>query len=260
MYNRPGLHAERGFRYAMGPREPVYPEDSPQKTTAGGGLSGRGCGRLAAEYGSRRRSSALRNPLRRCVERRGHRIPPSEINFRANIDALKRSGVTEILSLSAVGSLREDLLRGRQRLEFILEDDFVPIFTPPWNRCNANTLQMLKKLDYAAVSRHHGSKPLSPGGLPDFYVNVDLHTRKEPSAAAGWNNLLREFEQAITSRLCGIMIHHQMMNDAAFDFLEILLKALISHKNIKCVNFKDLADLKLRRTSKIEWGFRDLGI
>ena len=43
---------------------------------------------------------------------RGHRIPPSEINFRANIDALKRAGVTEIISLSAVGSLREDLPPG----------------------------------------------------------------------------------------------------------------------------------------------------
>ena len=40
---------------------------------------------------------------------RGHRIPPSEINFRANIDALKRAGVTDVLSMSAVGSLREPL-------------------------------------------------------------------------------------------------------------------------------------------------------
>jgi len=43
---------------------------------------------------------------------RGHRIPPTEINFRANIDALKRAGVTDILSLSAVGSLRPDLPPG----------------------------------------------------------------------------------------------------------------------------------------------------
>ena len=35
---------------------------------------------------------------------RGHRIPPSELNFRANIDALKRAGVTEIVSVSACGS------------------------------------------------------------------------------------------------------------------------------------------------------------
>ena len=52
---------------------------------------------------------------------RGHRVPPSELNFRANIDALKRAGVTEILSLSAVGSLREDLPPGA----FVLVDQFI---------------------------------------------------------------------------------------------------------------------------------------
>ncbi|MDC0713114.1 S-methyl-5'-thioadenosine phosphorylase [Stigmatella sp. ncwal1] len=52
---------------------------------------------------------------------RGHRIPPSELNFRANIDALKRSGVTDILSLSAVGSLREDLPPGT----FVVVDQFI---------------------------------------------------------------------------------------------------------------------------------------
>ena len=52
---------------------------------------------------------------------RGHRIPPSEINYRANIDALKRSGVTEILSLSAVGSLREELSPGT----FVIVDQFI---------------------------------------------------------------------------------------------------------------------------------------
>ncbi|HEX7005536.1 MAG TPA: S-methyl-5'-thioadenosine phosphorylase [Alphaproteobacteria bacterium] len=52
---------------------------------------------------------------------RGHRIPPSEINFRANIDALKRSGVTEIISVSAVGSLRDELSPGT----FVLVDQFI---------------------------------------------------------------------------------------------------------------------------------------
>ncbi|AQS87140.1 5'-methylthioadenosine phosphorylase [Neoasaia chiangmaiensis NBRC 101099] len=52
---------------------------------------------------------------------RGHPIPPSELNFRANIDALKRSGVTDILSLSAVGSLRDDLPPG----SFVLVDQFI---------------------------------------------------------------------------------------------------------------------------------------
>ena len=52
---------------------------------------------------------------------RGHRIPPSEINYRANIDVLKRAGVTDILSVSAVGSLREDLTPGT----FVIVDQFI---------------------------------------------------------------------------------------------------------------------------------------
>ncbi|ATB29610.1 S-methyl-5'-thioadenosine phosphorylase [Melittangium boletus] len=52
---------------------------------------------------------------------RGHRVPPSEINFRANIDALKRAGVTDVLSVSAVGSLREDLPPGT----FVVVDQFI---------------------------------------------------------------------------------------------------------------------------------------
>jgi 5'-methylthioadenosine phosphorylase len=52
---------------------------------------------------------------------RGHRVPPTELNFRANIDALKRSGVTEIISVSAVGSLREDLPPGT----FVVVDQFI---------------------------------------------------------------------------------------------------------------------------------------
>jgi 5'-methylthioadenosine phosphorylase len=52
---------------------------------------------------------------------RGHRIPPSEINFRANIDALKRLGVTDVVSVSAVGSLREHLHPGM----FVIVDQFI---------------------------------------------------------------------------------------------------------------------------------------
>jgi len=52
---------------------------------------------------------------------RGHRIPPSELNFRANIDALKRSGCTDILAISSIGSLREELAPGR----FVVVDQFI---------------------------------------------------------------------------------------------------------------------------------------
>ena len=52
---------------------------------------------------------------------RGHKIPPSHVNYRANIDCLKRAGVTELISVSAVGSLREELAPGA----FVIVDQFI---------------------------------------------------------------------------------------------------------------------------------------
>jgi 5'-methylthioadenosine phosphorylase len=52
---------------------------------------------------------------------RGHRIPPSHINYRANIDALKRAGCTDLVAISAIGSLQEELAPGR----FVVVDQFI---------------------------------------------------------------------------------------------------------------------------------------
>jgi 5'-methylthioadenosine phosphorylase len=51
----------------------------------------------------------------------GHRLSPSDINYRANIDVLKRAGVTDLVSLSACGSFKEELPPG----SFVLVDQFV---------------------------------------------------------------------------------------------------------------------------------------
>ena len=52
---------------------------------------------------------------------RGHKINPTNINFRANIDSMKQLGVTDIISVSAVGSLKEDLNPGK----FVIVDQFI---------------------------------------------------------------------------------------------------------------------------------------
>ena len=52
---------------------------------------------------------------------RGHKISPTNINFRANIDAMKQMGVTDIISVSAVGSLKENLSPGT----FVIVDQFI---------------------------------------------------------------------------------------------------------------------------------------
>jgi 5'-methylthioadenosine phosphorylase len=52
---------------------------------------------------------------------RGHRLGPTQLNYRANIDVMKRCGVTDILSLSACGSLKEEMAPG----DFVIVDQFI---------------------------------------------------------------------------------------------------------------------------------------
>jgi 5'-methylthioadenosine phosphorylase len=52
---------------------------------------------------------------------RGHRLGPSQLNYRANIDAMKRLGVTDLVSISAVGSLAEEMPPGT----FVMVDQFI---------------------------------------------------------------------------------------------------------------------------------------
>jgi len=52
---------------------------------------------------------------------RGHTVPPTQVNYRANIDALKRAGCTHLLATTAVGSLREEIGRG----DLVILDQFI---------------------------------------------------------------------------------------------------------------------------------------
>jgi peptidoglycan/xylan/chitin deacetylase (PgdA/CDA1 family) len=146
----------------------------------------------------------------------------------------------EFGSVRLYSELKHDILKGKRRLENILGNHFYPVFTPPWNRCNQKTLALLKECRYLAVSRNCGALPASPEKLPDLCVDVDLHTRKDKDPVSGWNRLFKVLTKDISTGRCGIMLHHQKMNAAAFDFLEILLKALKDCRTIRLVNFKDL--------------------
>ena len=102
------------------------------------------------------------------------------------------------------------------------------------------TIQGLVKEDYLALSRSVGAKPLPPLPIPDIPINADLHTRKAPSSDQAAQDILHEIENGLASGLLGIMIHHQRMNDAAFDFLDDLLKIFSTQKHIHRVTLDDL--------------------
>jgi peptidoglycan/xylan/chitin deacetylase (PgdA/CDA1 family) len=135
-----------------------------------------------------------------------------------------------------------DLRRGRQRLEALMGPAFYPAFTPPWNRCSARALELIREAGYRAVSRSSGSRPPAPPGLPELAVNLDLHTRREATAEGGWQALEEELQAAVAAGRCGIMIHHQRMNAAAAAFLDALLAALKAHGGFRLAGMPALAE------------------
>ena len=92
---------------------------------------------------------------------KGHRLSPSDINYRANIDVLKRAGVTDLVSLSACGSFKEELPPGT----FVLVDQFV-------DRTHLRQTSFFGKGCVAHVSMAH---PVSP----KLKLRIDEASAKE---------------------------------------------------------------------------------
>ncbi|WP_027179486.1 polysaccharide deacetylase family protein [Maridesulfovibrio bastinii] len=125
------------------------------------------------------------------------------------------------------------LAAGKNKLENNFKDKFVPIFTPPWNRCSLATMESLLELGFTAISRSTNVKPTPPEKLLDLPVNIDLHTRKEDSPEESLRELLKQMSEALMSGQSGFMLHHQRMNEKAFFFIDQLLPMLASVKNVR---------------------------
>jgi hypothetical protein len=133
-----------------------------------------------------------------------------------------------------------ELSRGRNKLEKLLGNQFSPLFTPPWNRCSANTMKSLVELNFTAISRSTNVSPEPPRNLPDIPVNIDLHTIKEISPEKGTEKLQELLIGAVESGQAGFMLHHQRMNKTAQIFLHYLLDKI---KNTHTLRVKDIRDM-----------------
>jgi len=145
----------------------------------------------------------------------------------------------EFGSSRSMEEIRNDLQQGRDHLEAVLGDTFCPVFTPPWNRCSRVTLDLLADLNFQAVSRSIGVAPRSE--LPDFSINVDLHTGKEKDLQPAMDQLLNDWKVGVEHGCLGIMLHHQRMNSLAFAFLERLLQLLQGQAGVTFVSFRELS-------------------
>ena len=120
----------------------------------------------------------------------GHKLSPSAINYQANIDCLKQCGVTDIISLSAVGSLKESLNPGT----FVIVDQFIDrtinrkksffneglVAHVPMSEPTSNELMLLSKkiLDMLNISNVFGGTYLAMEG-PQFSTKAESHLYRQ---------------------------------------------------------------------------------
>lgn len=118
---------------------------------------------------------------------------------------------------------RRDIEAGRTLLAERLDGVVQPIFTPPWNRCTADTAACLAELGFEVLSRESRAKPFGVPGLRELPVSLDF-VRLEPG------ELARRFAAARPP--VGVMFHHAAMDSAAMDRADELLALLARHDRV----------------------------
>ncbi len=137
--------------------------------------------------------------------------------------------------------LERDIRLGWRRLQAITGQALVPVFTPPWNRVSGATMDILVEQGFAAISRFARATPPPPPALPDLFVNLDLHTRKDADAESAWATFLQALEDCVASGWLGVMCHHQRMNRAAQAWLDAFLPLVLRHPKVQVQSLSELA-------------------
>jgi hypothetical protein len=119
---------------------------------------------------------------------------------------------------------RHDIESGAERLRALLGDRVDPIFTPPWNRCTADTGRCVRELGFRALSREHTAEPLNLPGLNELPIHVD------------WCKPDREDRLAKAlggDGPVGAMFHHAEMDAAERARVGHLLALLAEHPSVR---------------------------
>ena len=132
-----------------------------------------------------------------------------------------------------------DIKAGRAILRDAFDALVTPIFTPPWNRCTADTASCLEALGFRALSRDLGAHPLPGARIAEVGVGVDWCKLRPPGDGA---QALAEHITDLIGResVIGIMLHHAVMDDEDMGLLDDLFCLLRSVDRVHCVAMRQL--------------------
>jgi hypothetical protein len=130
---------------------------------------------------------------------------------------------------------RRDIATGRERLAELLGDAVDPVFTPPWNRCTADTGRCLQQLGFRVLSRESRAAPLGIPGLREVPVHVDWVRLARHDAAERLAAAIRSGAPA------GVMFHHAEMEAGSLDAACELLALVAGHEHARPLSLLEAA-------------------
>ena len=137
-----------------------------------------------------------------------------------------------------------DIQKGKDLLEEIFGERFYPSFTPPWNRCTKDTFNALDQLGFQVLSKDSGNQQISDYNFQEISITLNLYeSRKNGGGLKSPETLIRQLITQIDEDVrVGILLHHKVMDENAFHFLELLLTELCSSSSVKFHTIRTLMD------------------
>lgn len=142
--------------------------------------------------------------------------------------------------------VRDDMARGRTRLDSLFGDRARPVFVPPWNRMDRRWLATLQDLGFAAVSRFQGAPRPDVGfGAIDCHVDIiDWHGTRgfvgEPGSVGRMvEHLAARREGRVADVPTGLLTHHLVHDAASWDFIDAMLAATARHSGARWVGIDE---------------------
>ncbi|CCB85550.1 putative uncharacterized protein [Parachlamydia acanthamoebae UV-7] len=146
----------------------------------------------------------------------------------------KRCEFDETRSLEDV---EKEMGEGKEILEKLFPNLYFPAFTPPWNNLPDKFVPTLIKVGYKILSRSDASHTTPAVGIQNLDVALSLHSSKRKLYIP--HTFILDEVRKSSLHPYGILLHHAMMDDLDFSFLDLLLKKL-NEENVTAYFFSEL--------------------
>lgn len=135
----------------------------------------------------------------------------------------------------------QDVASGQAKMKEAFGDNFYPAFIPPWNRCTEETYRVLDRLGFLMLSQLQSDSPVAGYKFRQCPVTLDLYRWRGGARLRPPEEIVRDLDLQIRRRdAVGIMLHHKVMNDESFLFLDSLIRTLSRYPVIRFHTFQSM--------------------